>query len=133
MYVCSGIPREIRKYLSVLLSTIRPALYIYLTRGWLARSIEDLRWAWLLTCRPWKRLPSAILSGKKRTARARCEWHNRSCWLQMTEQAADSRIIFSSYVENLEETAKVRYNEKLAMLGGAQDPYLTHQVPRRVC
>ena len=43
----------------------------------------------------------------------------------MAEQVADSRIIFSSYVENLEETAKVRYNEKLAMLGGAQDPYLT--------
>ena len=96
-------------------------------------TIEDLRWAWLLTCRPWQQLPSAILSGKKRTARARCEWHNRSCWLQMAEQAADSPIIFSSYVENLEETAKVRYNEKLAMLGGAQDPYLTHQVPRRVC
>ena len=37
----------------------------------------------------------------------------------MAEQAADSRIIFSSFVENLEETAKVRYNEKLAMLGGA--------------
>ena len=63
-----------------------------------------------------------------------CTLYNRSCWLQMAEQAADSRIIFSSYVENLEETAKVRYNEKLAMLGGAQDPYLlTHQVPRRVC
>ena len=43
----------------------------------------------------------------------------------MAEQVADSRIIFSLYVENLEETAKVRYNEKLAMLGGAQDPYLT--------
>ena len=87
------------------------------------KTIEDLRWVWLLTCRPWQQLPSAILIGKKRTARARCEWHNRSCWLQMAEQAADSRINFSSYVENLEETAKVRYKEKLAMLGGAQDPY----------
>ena len=91
-------------------------------------TIEDLRWAWLLTCRPWQQLPSAILSGKKRTARARCEWHNRGFRWQSKQQ-----IIFSSYVENLEETAKVRYNEKLAMLGGAQDPYLTHQVPRRVC
>ena len=78
--------------------------------------IEDLRWAWLLTCRPWQHLPSAILSGKA----CECGSGNRAA----SEMAAqmDSWTILSSYME---ETPKARYKEKLAMLGGVQDPYLT--------
>jgi len=39
----------------------------------------------------------------------------------------DPPVVYSSYVESLDETAKTRYREKLAMLGGVQDPYKTIQ------
>jgi hypothetical protein len=48
--------------------------------------------------------------------------------MEMAMQAADSPVVYSSYVESVDETAKARYREKLAMLGGAQDPCITINV-----
>lgn len=58
------------------------------------------------------------------------EWQNPAAWVcthivQMAMQAADPLVVYSSYVESLDETAKARYREKLAMLGGVQDLYIT--------
>ena len=39
-------------------------------------------------------------------------------------------IAFSSYYYGLEESAKSRYREKLALLGGIRDPYLAIDLER---
>ena len=43
----------------------------------------------------------------------------------MAERKVDSGRRFSYYYQTLEEVPKVRSNEKLAMLGGMEDPYAT--------
>ena len=43
----------------------------------------------------------------------------------MAERKVDSGHCFSYYYQTLEEMSKVRYNEKLAMLGGMEDHYAT--------
>ena len=39
-------------------------------------------------------------------------------------------VTYSSYFQTLDVAAKARYNEKLAILGGIQDPYVTVNVIR---
>ena len=38
------------------------------------------------------------------------------------------QVSFSSYYYGLEESAKSRYRDKLALLGGISDPYLTMEL-----
>ena len=45
----------------------------------------------------------------------------------MAEEFVEPRCRFSYYYQTLEDVAKTRYDEKLAMLGGMEDPYTTIQ------
>ena len=43
----------------------------------------------------------------------------------MAEGTVELRCRYSYYYQTLEDVAKTRYDEKLAMLGGMEDPYIT--------
>ena len=48
----------------------------------------------------------------------------------MAGEGSKLAVTYSSYFQTLDVAAKARYNEKLAILGGIQDPYVTVNVIR---